>query len=114
MTNLIAFALPSPFPGGGWGNGYVALPVGHPLYEKDYMDIDDIDINGGLTYSSHYNERRDPIETKGMWIIGFDTLHSHDSIEMWPNEESIMNEANKLKDQIIDEKYTIRPEPVQD
>jgi len=32
----------------GWGNGYVAVPKEHPLYGKDYNNID-IDIHGGLT-----------------------------------------------------------------
>ena len=101
MTELFAFALKSPLRGGGWGNGYVAIPVGHPLHGKDYLEIDNIDVNGGLTYSEPYDEKRDPIEAVGMWIVGFDTLHSWDTIERWPDEESILKECEALKAQLI-------------
>lgn len=100
---LIAFVLESPLPGrGGWGNGYVAVPKGHPVYEMDYDAIHDkykISVNGGLTFSA-MDIIGQPEETKGMWIVGFDTLHSHDTPEMWPNSESVMAEANDLKSQL--------------
>jgi hypothetical protein len=35
---------------------YIAIPKGHKLYGQDYdyiYNICDIDVNGGLTYSSH-------------------------------------------------------------
>jgi hypothetical protein len=98
---LIAFVLPSPFAGsGGWGNGYVAIPKEHPYFGVNYNDIDDIDINGGLTYSDS-SIIGQPSETKGMWIVGFDTLHSWDNSTMWPNEQSVMKEAERLKEQLL-------------
>lgn len=100
---LIAFVLESPLPGrGGWGNGYVAVPKDHPVYRMDYDAIHDkykISVNGGLTFSA-MDIIGQPEETKGMWIVGFDTLHSHDTPVMWPNSESVMLEANNLKSQL--------------
>jgi|SRR5688572_18712211 len=101
---LISFVLLSPLPErGGWGNGYVALPKGHPCYGMDYDAIHDkysINVNGGLTFSSDEIPGQ-PTETKGMWILGFDTLHSHDTPERWPTPEIVLEEADNLKAQLI-------------
>lgn len=35
----------------GYANGYVAVSENHPLYGKDYDDLNGIWIHGGLTYS---------------------------------------------------------------
>lgn len=90
---------------GGWGNGYVAIMPGHPLYQMDYNDIQTdyfIDVNGGLTYSGYAKGLK--LENKNIpdtaWVIGFDTMHSHDTREMWPDEASVLNEAKKLEKQI--------------
>lgn len=103
MTELFSFVIPSPLPGhGGWGNGYVAIPEEHPYYGKHYTDVDNIDINGGLTYSSPYMAGRDPLEADGMWIFGFDTLHPFDTRQRWPTHDSVLKEANELKRQLMD------------
>jgi hypothetical protein len=100
---LISFVLPSHLPGmGGWGNGYVAIPKGHPCYEMDYDAIHDkyeIDVSGGLTFASP-SIKGQPEETKGMWIVGFDTLHYGDNMERWPDEHSVLFEANRLLEQL--------------
>lgn len=93
----------------GWGNGYVAIPEGHPMHGKDYDTIHDefsIDINGGLTFSCFAKELRPRWEKEGNvelndtdWVIGFDTAHSWDSLDKWPDAESVMIEANRLKEQ---------------
>ncbi len=99
-NKLIAFVLPSPLPGrGGWGNGYVAIPKSHPCFGIDYDNINDIEINGGLTFASN-DIPGQPKETEGMWIVGFDTLHYGDTPERWPDENSVMIEANYLKSQL--------------
>lgn len=98
-SGLISFVLPSPLPGrGGWGNGYVALPKEHSDFGKDYDSIF-ADVSGGLTYSAS-DIVGQPKETAGMWIVGFDTLHCDDSMENWPTSESVLLEANKLKNQL--------------
>ena len=57
---------------------YVEIPKGHPLYEVDYNDIyDDIDVHGGLTYSSNHLHISNDEELTG-WFIGWDYAHCDD------------------------------------
>ena len=94
-----AFVLHSPAPGsGGWGNGYVAIPKNHKLYGVQYDDID-VDVHGGLTFSDH-GITGQPDDTKGMWIIGFDTLHYGDDMVTFPDANSVLAEANRLLRQV--------------
>jgi hypothetical protein len=76
----------------GWGNGYVAIPEGHPWFGKDYDSIEQVEINGGLTFSDMIN---------GMWVIGFDTAHYGDTMTRWP-KEAVEQEANDLLLQVCD------------
>lgn len=90
---------------GGWGNGYVAVMPGHPLYEMDYYKLQetyDIDVHGGLTYSGYAQSLRGyykELPAKA-WVFGFDTLHHADDLVRWPDEESVLNEAKKLLTQL--------------
>lgn len=82
----------------GWGNGYVVLPEGHPLFGKSdtWEDcLSGFDVHGGITYAGPDNDG------KG-WMLGFDTRHSMDSLQRWPDEASILAEAERLKKQIED------------
>lgn len=104
MKKPIAFTLLSPISGisVGWGNGYVAIPKGHPLYEMDYDSIHrktDIEIHGGLTFSEN-SIIGQPEETKGMWIIGFDCAHLGDTPETCP-QEFVEAEAQRLLEQVL-------------
>lgn len=54
---------------------YVRVPKGHKYYMKDYNDID-IDVHGGLTYSS---EHLMVTNIEG-WFIGWDYAHAGDYI----------------------------------
>lgn len=54
---------------GGHLCGYVILPDGHPLIEKD-IDVD-YDVHGGITYNSKMN---------GKNFLGFDCAHSFDTV----------------------------------
>lgn len=89
----------------GWGNGYVVIPKGHPLHGKYYDDLS-VDIHGGLTFSGNVDElnKKDWPEIidqdKGGWVVGFDTAHSGDDLTRWPDESSVMVEANNLKKQL--------------
>jgi hypothetical protein len=105
MKTLITFALLSPLPGrGGWGNGYVAIPKGHPCFGMDYDAIHkkyrSISVNGGLTFADPKITGQ-PKETVGFWIVGFDTLHFNDTPLKWPDKNSILQEANELKKQLV-------------
>lgn len=54
--------------------GYVEIPKGHELFEKDYEDID-VQVHGGLTYANHYVAPEGETEN---WWIGFDCAHYMD------------------------------------
>ncbi len=57
----------------GFRCGYVKIPEGHPWYGKDYFDIPEVGVHGGLTYSD-----KDGLEyLQGFWI-GFDCAHCFD------------------------------------
>ena len=86
----------------GWGNGYVVLPKGHKYHGVDYSDID-VDVHCGLTFSESVdNFDSDEIqpEDEGGWVIGFDTAHYGDNLQKWPNRESVIQEAIRLRDQL--------------
>jgi len=80
----------------GWGNGYVAVPPGHPWHGSHYADID-VSVHGGLTYSGKAGGFNAPSPTglEGWWVVGFDTGHDWDSIEVWP-EEAVWQETLAL------------------
>lgn len=59
--------------------GYVGIPEGHVLFDKDYDNID-VDVHGGLTYS---NFRMDtPHFDATLWWIGFDCGHYDDGRDL--------------------------------
>ena len=90
----------------GWGNGYVTIPKGHPLHGKGYDEIHDLvpalEVNGGLTFADSANDLKWdelPENSEDAWVVGFDTAHSWDTLEMW-SKEAVMEEAEKLKIQL--------------
>lgn len=93
----------------GYANGYVAIPVDHPLYGKTYDEACEAGItaHGGLTYSASMVSvlsNFDPLDTDWLdgevpedyWVFGFDTMHFGDTINNWPQEKCI-EETNNLK-----------------
>lgn len=62
--------------------GYVGVPTGHPLFGVHYDDLTDVDVHGGLTFSSLFEEGEG-----ALWWLGFDTAHadsgywSHDQVK---------------------------------
>ena len=64
---------------GGWGNGYIAIPEGHPWHGIEY---DEIPI-AGLTYSQYAEENKHSKMNNKIkhndWLIGFDTFRSYES-----------------------------------
>lgn len=56
--------------------GYVGVPKGHPHYDKDYNDLYDINVHGGLTFSEHGISA--PVDEKLFWF-GFDCAHYMDA-----------------------------------
>jgi hypothetical protein len=79
---------------GGHLCGYVMIPKDHPLFNKDYSDIDDIDVHGGLTYGE--------LENEDEYWIGFDCAHSNDIVPS-------MMEFRKIFEVEFQEKYKRTP-----
>lgn len=66
---------------GAWC-GYVAVSKNHPAYKRDYDELQDIDVHGGLTYSEkcqgsicHKTDKDDDV-----WWLGFDCAHFDDLV----------------------------------
>lgn len=81
----------------GWGNGYVAIPETHPLYEKDYNDEEcsNLRAHGGVTYS-----RSEKINGVKYWVFGFDTAHAWDNKDNCP-EQYVIAETREFAAQLI-------------
>ena len=97
MKKSFAFIIkrePNSYMKTGWGNGYVAVPQGHPWFGKHYDSIQ-ADVHGGLTYSNKGGKGFGPSDTTDMWVVGFDTAHFNDTISSWP-EEKVQEEADDL------------------
>ena len=91
----------------GWGNGYVVIPKGHKLHGMNYNDIHDaipsLSVNGGLTFSASADSLawdEIPEGSEGCWVVGFDTAHSWDTLEMW-GVNQVKLEAENLMDQLL-------------
>ena len=56
--------------------GYVGVPKDHPLFGKDYDDVD-ANVHGGLTFSSGETGKY-PVESNLHWF-GFDCSHYMDA-----------------------------------
>lgn len=86
----------------GWGNGYVVIPKGHPLYGNDCGHMS---VHGGINFSGYVDkiliEEWDELspEDEGKWMIGFDTCHYRDNIENCP-KEYVQSEADNLLKQV--------------
>lgn len=93
----------------GCANGYVAVPPGHPLYGKSFMDFT-LNVHGGVTFTDHYGTVKRNFKSieyiddgsdvsDDWWVIGFDTCHFDDSLERWP-KEAVIKETHHLKHQL--------------
>ena len=92
--------VPLPFISRGWGNGYVLIPQGHPLYGKfDFYapEFEGLEVHGGITYS----DKNIPIKNAEFitdepdfdyWVLGFDTAHCLDNPSLdkeWVKQETL-------------------------
>lgn len=71
--------------------GYVGVPLAHQHYGKHYDDsgLYDIEVHGGLTYSSEEIGKY-PVESDLHWF-GFDCAHYMDA-----KDASIMDETHRM------------------
>ena len=67
--------------------GYVGVAEGHPLFQVDYNNTENIDCHGGLTYSDFCQDGTgeggichvpEPGRPERVWWFGFDCAHSCD------------------------------------
>jgi hypothetical protein len=96
----------NPFPfGRGWGNGYLVFKKNHPLYKKEYDEINNNEsyplAHGGWTFSTLHSSLSKKFNEliffdgepflleEDDWIIGFDTAHLDDNEKNWPKERVI-------------------------
>jgi len=72
--------------------GYVVIPFGHPWYQKDYDEIEqmhnyEVPAHGGLTFSGEVDD--------GSYLVGFDCAHLGDLI---PNMTPYLSPNETYKD----------------
>lgn len=78
---------------GAWC-GYVGVPTGHRYHGVCYIDVEDVSVHGGLTYSELCAEEEDPahgichVPEPGtdprVWWLGFDCAHFADLCPRYP------------------------------
>lgn len=101
----------------GYRCGYVSVDEKHKLYKRDYMDkinvflgnskistcaVEDIlNVHGGVTYSGYSSIY--PVRTrKPIWWFGFDAGHAGDDDEGGRPLRFMIDQAEKLVDQLRD------------
>lgn len=86
---------------------YVEIPKGHKLYYKNYNDIDNILVHGGLTYSDDHLCIAKDNALQG-WFIGWDYAHCYD-YEGYYDEDDFLNENTKkwTTEEIINECHLV-------
>jgi hypothetical protein len=106
--------------------GYVGISKNHPLFEKEYSNIEqDLIVHGGLTFADHCAKTSDPSkhvchlvesgEDDHVWWLGFDCAHSGDISDFIRTYERIAgypeayrtlqyveNECRQLAQQLIE------------
>jgi hypothetical protein len=74
---------------GNWC-GYAAVTEGHPLFGKDYEDVD-LHAHGGLTYANKCQGNvchvPEPGQPDNVWWFGFDCAHCFDYLPAMHTEQ---------------------------
>jgi len=76
-----------------WYCGYVEVKEGHPYFNKNYEELNNIDCHGGLTYSGKR------FEEDNNFYIGFDTNHFNSN--PCNNLAFVENECMNIIEQLI-------------
>lgn len=80
----------------GWGNGYIGVPEGHPLFGRDYEELNDTTtIHYGFTFGEIGE-----IDGKEYHVFGFDTCHYGDTMNKWP-ELAVVQEIESVVNDFI-------------
>lgn len=78
----------------GWGNGYVKIVPGHKYHGNDSLEIP-VNVHGGLTFSEETKDK-EYFGSEGYWV-GFDTVHSGDTLESWPKKKVFEETLNLFR-----------------
>jgi hypothetical protein len=75
----------------GWGNGYVAVPPGHPWYGR--TDIYNVFISHEISFANHGDHLlKCPVRLRKHWILGFHTKYYLDLMYP-PKKEDVIRET---------------------
>ena len=104
--------------------GYVGVSQTHLLHNKYYTEVD-VDVHGGLTFSSACQITDDPSEgichltepgdSDNIWWFGFDCAHYNDLVPNFPNNTQhevyrdiayVKKEIERLAKQLIEKHGT--------
>jgi hypothetical protein len=72
--------------------GYILVNANHPWFGKDYNDLSDVDVHGGLTFSRHLTETSK---------FGFDCSHLGDLVPNLPpmgGNDNLFNDSDVYRD----------------
>jgi hypothetical protein len=70
---------------GSWC-GYVGVPREHPLYRRDWDEVDGLDVHGGVNYSAKCDPASgichvpEPGMPDDVWWLGFECAHGFDLV----------------------------------
>lgn len=93
----------------GWGNGYISLPSFHPLYKKNYQQINESNYqlpHGNWTCANYFKDFNSKFKIQVLknsnindldWILGFDTAHLGDNKKKW-SKKNVLNETLRIFD----------------
>lgn len=70
-------------------NGYVGVPKGHPLFDKDYDDPP-VEVHGGLTFAGRSPGWAGSEGKPELFYFGFDTAHAWDFLPGMAAREEAM------------------------
>lgn len=59
--------------------GYVAVPTGHPAWDKNSNDLP-INVHGGITFAQRGGKKDRHFKDKNLYWFGFDCAHAGDKL----------------------------------
>jgi len=86
-----------------WYCGYVGIPKTNKYFGKNYDEIPDNNIHGGLTFSAHAKTTlfaKNKPEYSEYYFVGFDCAHAGDNM-INCNIDFVTEEIKKLVDNLL-------------
>ena len=84
---------------------YIGVDKSSKLYGKDWEDLWELNVHGGVTYSRPYLNGYELLYDKPTWFIGWDYGHAFDYSGLYIENHSSINEGCKkwTTEEIIEE-----------